>query len=279
MIRRRVGNEFWLITQHDHALLSGELAPHVGNKLFDAPTKSVIDGIALHDCGWPLHDDQPTLNGKGQPIDVFESTPEIGLKVWQAGSERAAAAGDDYAALLVSLHVLSLSVKSTTPTPEKHETFEMSNAKTRFEVNRFQHYQIELQERLRKNLGLPTDVPMRHGLAEDAKMPAELTLHFHFRLLQAMDLISLALCCTNPPVEQIQNVIPRPGARALTVNLKREPQGVLRVSPWMFQSEVVSVSVPYRAVAVKNFDSDEEFREVYRSAPLSTIQFQVRPGK
>src|SRR4051794_6588820 len=105
MIRRRVGNEYWLITQHDHALRSGELARHVGNKLFDAPTESAIKGISLHDCGWPLHDDQPTLNAKHQPIDVFESTHEIALKVWQAGSERAVEAGDDYAALLVSLHV------------------------------------------------------------------------------------------------------------------------------------------------------------------------------
>ena len=122
MIRRRVGNEFWLIAQHDHALLSGELAQHVGNKSFDAPTESAIKGIALHDCGWPVHDDQPTLNAKRQPIDVFESTPEIALKVWQAGSDRAAEAGDDYAALLVSLHVLSLSVKATTPATQQPET-------------------------------------------------------------------------------------------------------------------------------------------------------------
>ncbi|MBC8108195.1 MAG: DUF3891 family protein [Anaerolineae bacterium] len=278
MIRRRVGDEFWLITQHEHALLSGELARHVGNKRFDAPSESAIRGIALHDCGWPVHDDQPTLNSKHQPIDLFESTHEIGLKVWQAGSERAVAAGDDYAALLVSLHVLSLSVKATTPQREQHEMFEMTNAKTRFEVNRFQHYQIELQERLRRKLGLSIDVPMRHGLAEDATTQAELTLHFHFRMLQAMDLISLALCCTNPPVAQIQNVIPRPGARTLTVNLKREAQGVLRVSPWMFRSAVVSVSVPYRAVPVRNFESNDEFREVYRSAPIDQMQFQLRAG-
>src|SRR5687768_6526331 len=102
MIRRRVGNEFWLITQHDHALLSGELARHVGNKLFESRSESAIKGPALHDCGWPLHDDEPTLNSKHQPIDVFESTPEIALKVWQAGADRAVAeANDDYAALLV----------------------------------------------------------------------------------------------------------------------------------------------------------------------------------
>ncbi|CAN5683915.1 hypothetical protein BH09PLA1_BH09PLA1_24630 [soil metagenome] len=279
MIRRRVGNEFWLITQHDHALLSGELARRVGNKLFDPLSESAIRGISLHDCGWPVHDDQPTLNSKHHPIDVFESTPSIALKVWQAASDRAAEAGDDYAALLVSLHVLSLSVKSTTPTREQHEHLDMKDAKTRFEVNRFQHNQIELQERLREKLGLPLHVPMRHGLAEEPNTPAELALHFHFRILQAMDFISLALCCTNPPVEQIQNVMPRAGARPLTVHVKRGAPGILKVSPWMFQTEVESAAVPYRAVPARNYESEEEFREAYRGAREDQMQFDLRPGE
>ena len=245
MIRRHAGNEYWLITQHDHALLSGELARHVGNKLFDPMSEGAIRGTSLHDCGWPLHDDEPTLNNKGQPIDVFESTPEIALKVWQAGADRAAESGDDYAALLVSLHVLALSIKATAaPLPPAHETLLAGNPKAQFEVNRFQHYQIELQERLRRRLGLPVDVPMRHGLAEDAKTPAELALHFHFRMLQALDLVSLALCCTAPPVEQIANVIPRPAQRALTVNVKRNAHGVLHVTPWLFNTQTVSARHP-----------------------------------
>jgi len=145
-------------------------------------------------------------------------------------------------------------------------------------VNRFQHYQIELQERLRKNLGLPVDVPMRHGLADDAKTPAELMLHFHFRMLQAMDLISLALCCTNPPMEQIQNVIPRPGARALTINVRRESPSTLNISPWMFRAEVIPVSVTYRAVPARSFQSEQEFREAYRDANANRIKLDLRPA-
>ena len=58
MIRHHLGDDFVLITQHDHAQLSGRLARHVGNSLFSAPTpfQETVDGIALHDCGWPLHD-------------------------------------------------------------------------------------------------------------------------------------------------------------------------------------------------------------------------------
>ena len=35
-----------------------------------------IDGIALHDCGWPLHDTAPQLNDAGLPSDVFETPME-----------------------------------------------------------------------------------------------------------------------------------------------------------------------------------------------------------
>src|SRR2546421_10285790 len=110
MIRRRVGDEFWLITQHDHALVSGKLAEHFGNDQFQlpAPRESVILGTSLHDCGWPVHDEAPTLNTLGEPRDVFETTPQIGLTTWPESSRRATER-DSYAGLLVSLHNLSLS--------------------------------------------------------------------------------------------------------------------------------------------------------------------------
>ena len=90
---------------------------------------------------------------------------------------------------------------------------------------------------------------------------------------------SLALCCTNPPVEQAHNVIPRPGARALTVNWKREPPAVLRISPWMFRPEQVTASVPYRAVPVRNYESTDEFREVYSGARHDEMRVELRPGQ
>ena len=84
MIRHRLGDDFILITQHDHAQLSGRLAERVGNALFSAPTpfQETVDGIALHDCGWPLHDERPTLNPQGQPLHVLESPMSVAIPVW-----------------------------------------------------------------------------------------------------------------------------------------------------------------------------------------------------
>src|SRR3954468_19866924 len=118
MIRRQVGNEWFLIAQNDHAILAGEFAQHWGNERFvkPAPLEETLRGVAMHDAGWPLHDEEPTLNGQGEPIDVFESTRPIALKVWRASGDRAQAA-DAYAGLLVSMHSLALSLYATSPSP------------------------------------------------------------------------------------------------------------------------------------------------------------------
>jgi hypothetical protein len=281
MIRRQVGNEYWLIAQHDHALLAGELAAQFGNKLFDAPRdrrESVLRGTSLHDCGWPLHDDHPTLNPQHQPIDVFEGNREIALKVWQASVDRALETNDDYAALLVSLHVLSLSVYATSSTEQPHEKLDLTESRTRFEVNRFQHNQIETHEKLRRKLGMRTDIPLRQGLAEGQSDPAEQLLHFHFRLLQAMDKISLALCCTVPPWDQIKEVQVRPAGRTVALNVKRVTPTQLTVSPWPFAVDSLHPAINARRLPATEFDSDESFRNAFQSAPIERIQFDLRPG-
>src|SRR5687767_15264144 len=110
MIRRLAGDRFLLIAQHDHALLSGQLAERYGNARFATPQprEAVVRAVGMHDCGWPMHDERPTLNAEGWPVDVFETPLPLALKVWQAATDRMAGE-DPYARMLVSLHVLGLS--------------------------------------------------------------------------------------------------------------------------------------------------------------------------
>lgn len=274
-----MGSEWFLITQDDHARLSGELAARVGNQLFDKPEarESFIRGVTMHDCGWPLHDDEPTLNKAAQPMDVFETTPEIGLKVWAASAERAVEA-DERAGLLVSLHSLALSVQATSGATIgaalKQRSFDLTNPTHRFEVNKFQHRQVELQESLRKRLGLAADLPLRQGLAVDSELPAEQEIVFQFRLLQAMDTLSLAICCTKPPVGQIRPVLARPGGRALSLRVRRDDEVVL-VSPWPFDVEEIRVEVPYRRMEARRFESVGAFRAAYGEARVEKMEVMV----
>lgn len=278
MIRRRVGTEFLLITQHDHALLSAALARHVGGGGF-APLddERALRAIALHDCGWPLHDDAPTLNRDALPIDVFETTPDIGLKVWTASADRATAE-DPYTGLLVSLHVLSLSALATSSANLPIEKFDTSDARKRFEINRFQHRQIELQEQLRRRLGLASDQPLRLGLAEDQSDPAEQRLTYHFRLLQALDKVSLNLCCTRPPNPDIEPVLPFPGGPPLVWRSRRSGGFHLTIQPWPFTSASLSVDVPLRRLPDVTYPGDEPFRQAYAAAPVETVRMTLSPA-
>src|SRR5258706_1367304 len=97
MIRREMGSSFLLFTQDDHARLSGELARHYGNRFFAKaePLEETIRAVARHDCGWPLHDQMPTLNKDGLPLDVFETPLDVAIGVWQAGVGKVAGEAAD----------------------------------------------------------------------------------------------------------------------------------------------------------------------------------------
>ena len=205
MIRHRHGDSFFLMTQDDHAKLSGTLAARIGNDRFAIPSPydDVVRGISMHDSGWPLHDNEPALNEQGLPLHVFESPVEISTRVWTESVRRASQAGD-YCGLLVSLHVLALSsiALSHYMAPDKR----LSHAPQVFELNKFQQNQIEAQENFRHRLKMRTDLPLQHGLSPRGSSPTEDLLLCNYNLLKAMDRISLAMLCSEPLFETIEGV-------------------------------------------------------------------------
>jgi len=62
-----------------------------------------------------------------------------------------------------------------------HERFK--DARDLFDLNKFQHKQVEHQQALRKALDLRTDVPLRLGLAEPGTGAREDLLLFAYHLL------------------------------------------------------------------------------------------------
>jgi hypothetical protein len=277
MIRRTQGDDWLLITQHDHALLAGELAEHFGNGRFAKadPFDATIKGVRLHDAGWPLHDDEaPTLNPRGEPLDVFEVPRAIALRVWQMSADRAAAQ-DAYAGLLTSLHVLSLSVFATTETEFEHEKFDMDDPQTKFGVTRFQHHEIERQEMLRSKLGLRTDRPVLHGVRHGGQKPED-KLVFNKSLLQAMDLISLAACCTTPPAPHTKDVYTSPGGDAVKLELERRGNDV-HVDPWPFDTDEIALQIPASRLPAKPFADEASFHAALKKAPAEVLVVHVRP--
>jgi hypothetical protein len=273
MIRRDSGRDYLLITQTDHAAVAGELASHCGNSRFSKPSPVVIAATKLHDSGWPLHDDAPTLSDRGIPLDVFEVPRSIALKVWAASADRAAGA-DPYAGLLVSLHSLSLSIHADVPVA-KQPVFDVRKMHDQFAVNKFQHREIERQEQLRRALGFDMTLSLKHGLADAGASPRDDQLRFDFHLLQAMDLISLCLCCTKPPMEKTNDVLRNPTASPTKLRLSKSLDGIVHVDPWPFDQKRIDLQVPCRRVDARPFASQEEFLVAYANAKVGSVSTTI----
>jgi hypothetical protein len=266
MIRRDDTFGFILHAQADHAVFAGILAAHVGNGTFAKLSAAVVAAVAAHDAGWPLHDDEPTLNPRGFPLHVFETPVEVATKIWAASAERAEKLGA-YGALLVSLHQLALS--DFAMGSGRHSTREV------FELNKFQHRQIERQEALRSELGFRTDLPLHLGLAAEGSSAEEDQLRFDFKMLTMCDRLSLELCCGKKLFASIEEMATTPGGPRITMKMGLEEGRVLKLEPWPFDVERISARVPCRRVKGEPFAAVEEYRKAYGAAAVESIVYEL----
>ena len=286
MIRRQIADQFWLFHQHDHALLAGQLAAHYCNARFAPPTPpaDTLRAVSLHDCGWPLHDQNPTLNSDNIPTDVFESPLLVALEVWRntlnlistplpvasspplPHSPTPPSNESPYTQLLVSLHHLGLSAFAA---GHAHTPLE------RFELNKFQHREIERQQRLRATLGLSNDIPLRLGLAVQAGDEAEDNLRRNHLILQSMDRISLALLSTEPPFRQIESIVPRVGHAPVTLTFARTSPVSLKIDPWPFDSAALSSELSARVIPARPYLNREDFLSTLASATVEPFRVTV----
>ena len=274
MIRRRIGDEFQLIAQNDHAVFSGFLAQHVGNEQFDKLEAEVVSAIAAHDAGWPLHDDEPALNGAGEPLHVFEMPMGLATQIWSASAQRAEQLGP-YAALLVSLHQLALSDIARQHHAAKAQE-RAASPRDLFNLNKFQHSQIERQEALRRELGMRTDIPLQLGLANPGAGAREDRLRFHFRMLTLCDRISLEQCCGEILFPCIEEVYGRAGAAAVSIRTTGESDESIAVNPWPFDEERLTSEIRCRRVPARHFESEQEFRDAYFTSEVGVMRVEVR---
>ncbi len=80
--------EYWLITQPDHAALSGAIAAALGPSLLAQLSSEVVQGITLHDEGWAPFDAQITLTDD-RPLSFLDFLPKDFLRAWNGSIERA----------------------------------------------------------------------------------------------------------------------------------------------------------------------------------------------
>ena len=273
MIRHRSGNDFLLFTQNDHALFAGELARRVGNERFapPAPFEPTVRGIAMHDSGWPLHDDAPVLDRHGWPMHVLQSTLEIAVQVWNASVELSSA-HHPWSGLLVSQHVLRL---SALPHEGSGRDGKQPDTRVVFELNKFQHRQIEIQEALRHSLGLRTDIALRLGLAQPGTNEDEDLLLVAAGWMRVLDSISLDICCDRPLFDAIDYIFPKGGVQPVRLTIGHRARFALTLDPWPFDAPQIASEIPFRRVPVRAYASLEDFRETYAAAPTEKTVLRI----
>lgn len=83
---------WWLITQPNHAILSGDIARHFSREFFPFVDPQIVSAIAMHDAGWTLfeHDihQKPRVHADGRPVAFFEIEPQSFLRAWTASIDR-----------------------------------------------------------------------------------------------------------------------------------------------------------------------------------------------
>ena len=73
--------EYWLITQADHAGLSGDIAAALGPPLLPRLSPEVVRAVAMHDDGWTPFDANIELT-EGRPCSFLDYPPPIFLRAW-----------------------------------------------------------------------------------------------------------------------------------------------------------------------------------------------------
>jgi hypothetical protein len=86
---------YWLISQPDHANLSGDLAANFVSSAFPRVDPLVARAIGVHDSGWALfpHESNPSepplVNQEGKPLAFIEFQAADFVRAWTASIDRA----------------------------------------------------------------------------------------------------------------------------------------------------------------------------------------------
>ncbi|MBE1443398.1 DUF3891 family protein [Paenibacillus sp. OAS669] len=244
MIIRETDREFVMITQHDHACLSGHLAAQLCDDLFleAGCIPDVLLAIQEHDRGWIRLDHTPIWNDRDQVPFSFNDYPMLPKLVLYTLGIDEVEQRNEYAALLCSLHYAS---------------FQHIRSSSHPDCIAFCSREADRQERLHRKLKLSQEVVSRH-----------------FQLLQLCDDLSLYICLNRPgsPKEQehpwyrdgfkrSEPLLPKGNPRMIAewVNEKE-----IKMTPFLFKKEF-QTSIPVKHVS----------KDMIRSRGLNTAYTQA----
>jgi hypothetical protein len=267
MLRVESENGWWLVTHPDHAHLAADFASHWGNEIFakPQPRANVLHGIHVHDDGWAVRDAHPVITRHGKPsafseelVGKYSAFEEIDLADYLSVRERAldqVEAQCAYAALLVSMHTHNLLTERADRSTIGPDQLPL--------LDDFLDRQVRRQEALRIRLRQDTQ------FSEAELMPEAIANNF--RLLQAMDNLSLYSCVGYMRPGTLLHALPTRDGGSQTVNVIPVAPRHFRLEPYPFDEPLLTFAVPARRVEGKVFSSSEELERLVVGSPVEKL--------
>ncbi|MFQ5689744.1 MAG: DUF3891 family protein [Gemmatimonadota bacterium] len=251
LVQIRRDGHLRFIRQHEHALLSGQLAAAwcgPGREAEPLPFE-VVFAVALHDLSWRKLDATPRVDpALGRPPSFYEIPLDERLAAYSAGLDEVERI-HPYAALLASLHYASF--------PELRA------------VDPFQSGERERRDRLRRALDL--------GPEDEGRV------QHHLAFLRLFDNLSLFLCLTPPAaaceelpdwVDACRHSSAPDGA---TIHLTWVGDEVVHVDPFPFRAPLAA-GVRYRELEAEVCGDEPALRAAWRSTEPRFWSIDVRPA-
>jgi hypothetical protein len=284
LISRREPGQLCLVTQPDHAALAGALAQHWGNAEFAAGSRqgSLIAAATRHDDGWATIDGAPAiLEAEARPAHFLEVDLADTVAPYGAGVDRLYD-DDVYAGILTSRHWAGLyssrwGVQDSPPVGHP----------AALAVVEEQEARAARQSRVLWD-------------GDGLRSAFERGLWHDYEVLQALDLLSLALCLIDlerptaadepalavpatlrgidqPPGGRLVPNVPSTGGDHVTLELTVVRPGLVELDPYPFGSPVVDGRIRARLLDNVGYDSAAAAAAAFHEAPVVSLEFAVAP--
>lgn len=255
----------FVIRQRDHALVSGIFAEHFGNDDFQAlnPRDEMIYVTTHHDDGWERIDGNPQLDtNTGYVYHLTQTAMEL-LLISSNQSPQANQAHHPYSGIISSMHTYGLFNGRYGLSDKIY--IDMVSDDWRDKV------QAMLDVELKRQGDIKAELAGSDLIQEEA-------LFHNYKLLQFFDTLALYIqtLCPEEVGESEFVRVPRAIGDDVTVTAKPISEGVISLSPWMFDVDSLEVSTQGRYMTPLSADKADQLAEIFANTPVEsqTYTFQ-----
>ncbi|HEY7243889.1 MAG TPA: DUF3891 family protein [Xanthobacteraceae bacterium] len=260
IVRYETDGSIVMITQNDHAQLSGLFAAHWGNDTFERPHPygSLVRAAMFHDRGWIRYETGPQLDPETGKTPNYRDVPNdrAQLEAFEWAGDWLSAI-DPYAGLMITKHRSGLwqgrygvithppaRQRGTLP-PEVQEFIVRSEAKQK--------------------------------VAAEKLDPKEVATNYN--LLQVWDMLSLYICSTE--LLSPDRIEPVPlgynGAPGVAMTLTPLKPGTIALDPYPFDQASLTTNVVFRRLRQIEFKDSVELQTVYFKTAPRLASFKLVP--